>query len=267
MDQSMDQGQLLAGAQQAALEGGKVLLQYWGKLKDIREKGHAGDLVTEADRASEEVILAYLKHHFPIPILAEESGMHQLKEADYLWVVDPLDGTTNYAHQFPFVAVSIGLLHKGESIVGVVYNPVMNELFAAMKGKGATLNGQSIQVSKTTSIQRSLLVTGFAYDRRETSDNNYPEFCQMTSLSQGVRRLGSASIDLAYVAAGRFDGYWERGLREWDMAAGVLLVEEAGGRVSGYANQAFDLHSGRVLASNGFLHQELSNELQKVARK
>lgn len=252
-------------ATEAALAGGAVLQSYWGKLDEITEKGRPGDLVTEADKASEEVILSVLRRHFPDhSILAEESGWSGTATDEYLWAIDPLDGTTNFAHQYPFYAVSIGLLIQGIPQVGVVYAPFHQELFRAAKTLGATYNRHPMQVSQIDALNKSLLVTGFAYDRRETVDNNYAEFCHLTHLTQGVRRGGSASVDLAYVACGRLDGYWERGLSPWDMAAGVVLVEEAGGIVTAYDGSPFDIQSGRILATNGRIHTALSQTLGQI---
>ncbi len=255
-------------ATQAAEAGGEVLQSFWGKLENVQEKT-PGNLVTEADTASERMVLDILKTAFPEHrILAEESGASGEITSSYVWAVDPLDGTTNYAHHFPVFSVSIGLLFEGQPIVGVVYNPITGELFTAGLGLGAflTQNGQSqsIRVSKTKQVADSLLATGFAYDRREVKDNNYAEFCHFTQVSQGVRRLGSAALDLAYVAAGRFDGYWERGLSPWDMAAGIVLVLEAGGQVSGYDQSAMNIASGRVLATNGLLHEAMSETLSRI---
>lgn len=247
-----------------ARNAGDVLRQYWGTLKreSIKEKQYFWDLVTVADTASEKVILDMLKQKFPKhQTLSEEAGLAELEEAEYLWVIDPLDGTTNFTHQYPMVSVSIGLLHKGYPVVGVVYNPIYNELYRASRGNGAYLNDQQIKVSSIDSLNRSLLGTGFAYDRKETPDNNYSEFCHMTNQSQGVRRSGSAALDLAYVAAGRLDGFWERGLKPWDMAAGIVLVEEAQGKVSSYEDGPIDLYSGRILATNEKIHASLSKEL------
>ncbi|OLP16582.1 inositol monophosphatase [Leptolyngbya sp. 'hensonii'] len=252
-------------ATEAALSGGTVLQNYWGKLENVQEKGRPGDLVTEADKASEVAVLEVLRRHFPHHgILAEESGRSGEQTDAYLWAIDPLDGTTNYAHQYPCFAVSIGLLIEGIPQVGVVFDPFRQELFRAARGLGATRNRSAIRVSQAQTLSQSLLVTGFAYDRRETSDNNYAEFCHLTHRTQGVRRSGSASMDLAYVACGRLDGYWERGLSIWDIAAGVVLVEEAGGRVSAYDSSPVVLASGRVLATNGRIHTELSSELLQV---
>lgn len=257
-------------ATEAALAGGAVLQSYWGKLENVQEKGRPGDLLTEADKASEEQVLAVIRRHFPDhAILAEESGKLESgrsgqQSAEFLWAIDPLDGTTNYAHQYPFFAVSVGLLIQGMPQVGVIFDPFHQDLFRAAKGLGATRNRQPIHVSQTDHLSQSLLVTGFAYDRRETVDNNYAEFCHLTHLTQGVRRGGAASIDLAYVACGRLDGFWERGLSPWDMAAGVILVEEAGGKVTAYDGSPFNIESGRILATNNRIHDALSQELLKV---
>jgi myo-inositol-1(or 4)-monophosphatase len=255
-------------ATEAALAAGVVLQDYLGKLEDaITEKGRPGDLVTAADKASEQVILEVLRRHFPQhSILAEESGKLGNQDNEFLWAIDPLDGTTNYAHQYPCFAVSIGLLIHGVPKVGVIYDPFRDELFRAAAGLGATRNRRPIQVSQTAELGKSLLVSGFAYDRRETPDNNYAEFCHLTHLTQGVRRDGAAALDLAYVACGRVDGYWERGIAPWDVAAGIILVQEAGGNVTAYDGTPMKIESGRILATNGHLHDSLSQELIKVPR-
>ncbi|MEL7511909.1 MAG: inositol monophosphatase family protein [Cyanobacteria bacterium J06554_3] len=256
-------------ATEAASAGGAVLQHYWGNLSNIQQKGRPGDLVTEADKAAEKEVLAVLNRHLPDhAILAEESGMSLKTEGTetdgLLWAVDPLDGTTNYTHQYPFCGCSVGLLIDGKPAVGAIFDPVHNHLFRAAKGLGATCNREPISVSSTDALADSLLVTGFAYDRRETIDNNYAEFCHLTHLTRGVRRGGAASIDLAYVACGRLDGYWERGLSPWDLAAGVILVEEAGGNVSAYDESPFDIRSGRLLATNHKIHSELSSALANI---
>ena len=252
-------------ATEAAMAGGAVLQKYWGNLSSIQEKGRSGDLVTEADRASEVAVLDVIKRHLPDhAILAEESGQLGQMDNPLLWAIDPLDGTTNYAHQYPLCAVSIGLLVSGVPVVGVVYNPILGDLYRAAKGLGTTHNRQPVKVSTTAKLSDSLLVTGFAYDRRETIDNNYAEFCHLTHLTQGVRRGGSASVDLAHVACGCLDGYWERGLSPWDLAAGVVLVEEAGGQISSYTGGPFDIYSGRLVATNGALHPSLIQALGLV---
>ncbi|NJL48273.1 MAG: inositol monophosphatase [Leptolyngbyaceae cyanobacterium SM2_5_2] len=253
-------------ATEAALSAGAVLQHYWGNLTEISEKGRPGDLVTEADQAAEAAVMAVLQRHLPPEhgFLAEESGAQGNLAGPFLWAIDPLDGTTNYTHQYPFCSVSIGLLVAGEPVLGVVYDPIHRDLFRAAQGLGATLNRRPIHVSGTQHLADSLLVTGFAYDRRETPDNNYAEFCQFTHLTQGVRRGGSAAIDLAYVACGRLDGYWERGLSPWDIAAGIVLVREAGGRVTAYNNSSLAIKAGRLLATNGKIHDAMVDVLQQV---
>jgi myo-inositol-1(or 4)-monophosphatase len=253
-------------ATEAALAAGEVLQACWGRLESISDKGRPGDLVTEADRQAEAAILQVLRDRVPDhAILAEESGQYGDGDGEYLWAIDPLDGTTNYAHQYPLSAASIGLLINGKPSVGAIFDPFHQELFRGAVGIGATCNHRPIHVSKTDKLVNSLLVTGFAYDRRETPDNNYKEFCYLTHLTQGVRRGGAAAVDLAYVACGRLDGYWERGLSPWDLAAGVAILEAAGGKVTAYDLSPFDIRSGRILATNGLLHDELSRELLHIA--
>lgn len=253
-------------ATEAVMSAGVILQDCWGKLETIEEKGRAGDLVTEADTKAEEAILAVLERHVSDhQILAEESGQLGNGENDYLWAIDPLDGTTNYAHGYPIAAVSVGLLVEGVPQVGAVYNPFRNELFRAARGLGATLNRRPIKVSQTEQLKKSLLVTGFAYDRTETTDNNYAEFCYLTHLTQGVRRSGAAALDLVDVACGRLDGYWERGIKPWDIAAGIVILEEAGGKITAYDESAIDISSGRILATNGKIHHSLSQALQETA--
>ncbi|WYL96047.1 MAG: inositol monophosphatase family protein [Gloeotrichia echinulata IR180] len=253
-------------ATEAALAAGTVLQGYLGKLEDaITEKGRPGDLVTAADKASEAVVLEILRRHFPDhSILAEESGKLGNQDNEFLWAIDPLDGTTNFAHQYPCFAVSIGLLINGVPQVGVIYDPFRDELFRGAAGLGATRNRRPIKVSETSELGKSLLTTGFAYDRRETSDNNYAEFAHLTHLTQGVRRGGSAALDLAYVACGRVDGYWERGIAPWDIVAGVILLQEAGGKVTAYDASPLKIDTGRILATNAHLHDNLSRELLQV---
>lgn len=252
-------------ATKAAFAAGKIHREYWGNLSQIREKDTAWNLVTEADRYSEEVIKKMLKEHFPnYSILAEESGYETAKEKEMLWAVDPLDGTTNYTHQFPMVGISIGLLYQNKPVVGVIYNPIHNELFQAIKGRGAQCNGKIIKVSKTSQLSKSLLATGFAYDRVAVRENNYLEFCYFTNNTHGVRRLGAASLDLAYVAAGRLDGFWERGLKLWDVAAGSLMITEAGGHVSAYDGGDVSWEAEEILVSNGVIHEQMSHDLVRI---
>lgn len=247
-------------ATEAVLAAGVVLEDLWGNLTDIQEKGQSGNLVTEADQTAEALILDILTRHCPDhAILAEESGTHG--QSDYLWAIDPLDGTTNYAHGYPLACVSVGLMVKGVPVVGAIYNPFRRELFRAAQGLGATLNRRPIRVSATPTLEKSLLVTGFAYDRCTTPDNNYAEFCYLTHLTQGVRRSGSAALDLTEVACGRLDGYWERGIKPWDIVAGLVILAEAGGKATAYNETPLDLISGRILATNGAIHHQLSQAL------
>lgn len=259
MNNTVTTEKLLEVALLAAQQAGEVLQRYWGKQLNIQEKGRVGDLVTEVDRQSEQEVLKVIERYFPDHgILAEESGVIGNQRSEYIWIIDPLDGTTNYAHGYPQASVSIGLTVSGTPTVGVVYNPMRQELWKAGLGLGATLNDSPIKVSTTDNLRDSLLVTGFAYDRTETEDNNYAEFCYLTHLTQGVRRGGSASLDLCDVATGRLDGYWERGLKPWDLLAGVVILQEAGGKISAYDGSDFDLNSGRILATNGYIHSALS---------
>lgn len=215
------------------------------------------DLVTEYDRRSEAYIVSALHETFPDHALRAEEGSRANTGAEYEWLIDPLDGTTNFAHGLPIFAVSIALLHKGEPILGIVLDPSRDECFWATKGEGAFLNGKKIQASSTQPLSRSLLVTGFPYDIRTNPQNNIAQFTQFAVRAQAVRRLGSAALDLAYVACGRFEGYWEFRLNPWDMAAGVLLVREAGGLVTDHSRQPVAMPTAGLLASNGLIHDEM----------
>ncbi|AFY73378.1 inositol monophosphatase/fructose-1,6-bisphosphatase family protein [Synechococcus sp. PCC 7502] len=253
-------------ATEAVCSAGAILKSYWGKIKESdRNEKRPGDLVTIADKEAEAQVLAVIKRHFPDhSILAEESGAGGKTESKFLWAIDPLDGTTNFSHSYPFSAVSVGLLIDGIPSVGAIYDPFHDELFCGAIGLGATCDRKPIQVSTENELKHSLLVTGFAYDRTQTPDNNYAEFCHFTHITHGVRRGGAASVDLAYVACGRVDGYWERGLSIWDIAAGVVIVREAGGTVTAYDGGELDLKSGRILATNTHIHSEMITELAKV---
>ena len=248
---------LAAVARLAAEAGGNQLRQHFGRLQQVREKGRSGDLVTEADHAAEAAVLALLEAKTPeIGVLAEESGRRS-KPGDLEWCVDPLDGTTNYAHSYPLFGTSVGLCWRGEPLLGALAAPGLEQLYWAAPGLGSWCNGSRLAVSSCPSLEQALLVTGFAYDRRSRLDNNYAEFAWFTHRSQGVRRGGSVAMDLAFVAAGKLDGIWERGLSPWDLAAGVVLVEQAGGVVSAYDGSAFAIDSGRILASGATLQPAL----------
>lgn len=244
---------LAAVARLAAEAGGNQLRQHFGRLQQVREKGRSGDLVTEADHAAEAAVLALLEAKTPeIGVLAEESGSRP-RPGDLEWCVDPLDGTTNYAHSYPLFGTSVGLCWRGVPLLGALAAPGLDQLYWAAPGLGSWCNGSRLAVSNCPSLEQALLVTGFAYDRRSRLDNNYAEFAWFSHRTQGVRRGGSVALDLAFVAAGKLDGIWERGLSPWDLAAGVVLVEQAGGVVSAYDGSDFALDSGRVLACGATL--------------
>lgn len=247
---------MLEKAQKVALGAGEILLEKARAGFNIEHKGSI-DLVTDADRAAEEYVVRELKKFFPKhSILAEEGGLTARSE-EYVWVIDPLDGTTNFAHRFPHYAVSIALAKKGEIVLGVVYNPVLTECFSAQLGSGAFLNSKQIKVSKEKLVLNSLLATGFPYDVATTDQDNMLSFERAMKASQGVRSVGAAALDLCQVACGRLEGFWERDLQPWDIAAGSLIVSEAGGKVSACEGRVFDPFGSEVLASNGLIHAEL----------
>ncbi len=253
---------MLNFAIETAREAGQILLERFGRKINISLKGDI-NLVTEADLASEKHIIEKIRSHYPKhSILAEESGEAIVEDGSvWKWVIDPLDGTTNYAHGYPCFCVTLALEHCGEIVVGVTFDPTRDELFAAEKGGGATLNNKPIRVSETEELKDALLVTGFPYDARER-ENFARHFTGFTHKSRGIRRDGSAAIDMAYVACGRFDGFWEEGLHAWDVAAGVLLIEESGGRVSYYDDSKFSIYKPPICASNGKIHGEMLEVLK-----
>lgn len=246
----------------AARSAGSVLLRKFGGELNVRHKGIV-DLVTDADRAAEQEIVTILRRAYPEhDILAEEQDYGR-RESACRWIVDPLDGTTNYAHGFPWFAVSIALEVGNELACGVVYQPWSDELFTAVSGHGAFLNEQPLKVSRVGQLDLALLATGFPYDRKSSDINNYDHFVHFQQAAQACRRPGVASLDLACVAAGRFDGYWEMKLKPWDVAAGLLLVIEAGGMVTDFDGTQVDVYGSRILASNGQVHGEMMALLQQ----
>lgn len=251
-------------AVEVAVRAGKLLVRRLGGERKIGYKGSV-NLVTEMDLLSEKMIVREISRRFPgHAFLAEEGASRE--GADYRWVIDPLDGTTNYAHRFPVFCVSIALEKEGQVVLGVVYDPTRDELFTARKGKGARLNRRRIRVSPAARLARCLLATGFPYDVRESPVNNFDHFINFSFRAHAVRRAGSAALDLCYVAAGRFDGSWEMKLGPWDLAAGMLIVQEAGGRVSDFSGAPIaGLDGSRVLASNGRIHREMI-EVLKMGR-
>jgi myo-inositol-1(or 4)-monophosphatase len=245
-----------------AREAGALLMDYFRRRVAVEYKGEA-DLVTAADRASETLIRDRLRALWPShDILGEEEGLVDTG-SDYRWYVDPLDGTTNFAHGFPVFCVSMGLEHKGKLIAGVVYDPTRDEMFTAEAGLGAFLNQQRIHVSAIAKLNESLLATGFPSHKRHKNPNIF-FYHQITLRTHGVRRAGSAALDLCSVAAGRFEGFWEFNLNPWDTAAGVLLVEEAGGRVTDFKGMPFQLNSRETVASNGLVHEAMLNEFEQI---
>ncbi|MCY7374506.1 MAG: inositol monophosphatase [Pyrinomonadaceae bacterium] len=248
---------MLNFAIETAREAGQILLEKFGRKINISKKGDI-DLVTEADLASEKAIIERIRSHYPKhAILAEESGASSIEgDTTWKWIIDPLDGTTNYAHGYPCFCVTLALEHDGEIVVGVTFDPTRNEIFAAEKGSGATLNNKPIRVSETEKLSESLIITGFPYDFKQR-ENFAKHLTDFLLKSRGVRRDGSAAIDMAYVACGRFDGFWEEGLHAWDVAAGVLLIEEAGGRVSYYDDSKFSIYEPPICADNGLIHAEM----------
>lgn len=240
----------------AATKAGLILKKNLSKKRKIAYKG-AVNLVTEMDLLAEDIITSLIKKHFPNHNILAEEKVNSQGDSPYRWIIDPLDGTTNYAHGFPIFCVSIALEKDKEIILGVVYDPMREELFLAEKGKGAKLNGKKIHVSAVSKLSQSLLATGFPYDLRESSENNFDHFRNFALRVHAVRRAGSAALDLCYVAAGRFDGFWEMKLGPWDFAAGSLIVKEAGGKVTDFAGHPLKINSGHVLASNGKIHQEM----------
>ncbi|MDE3168976.1 MAG: inositol monophosphatase [Acidobacteriota bacterium] len=256
----------LQAAIEIAREAGAILRKGYERPKEIAYKGEV-DLITDSDRLSEQLVVSRLREYFPDHgIVAEEGSRQDAADAKYCWHVDPLDGTTNFAHGYPCFCVSLGLLEDGEPIVGVVLNPVYNELFAAARGEGAYLNDRRIHVSSVESLSQSLVATGFPTHHRKKSANiNY--YWEFTLRSHGVRRDGAAALDLCAVACGRFDGFWEFGLKTWDTAAGTILVREAGGVITDIDGHPFRPGARVVIASNGKIHDEMRQVIERVSEQ
>jgi myo-inositol-1(or 4)-monophosphatase len=252
-------------AMDAALTSGKLLKERLGKIRNMAFKHNTStNIVTDVDRASENNIIKKIRSSFgDHEILAEESGRNKL-DSEYRWIIDPLDGTTNFVHSFPFFCVSIALVRKKEIILGVVYDPMRDELFLAESGHPAYLNGRRIKVSPINKLAKSLLATGFAYDINKTCiKDNINNFTRLLKSSQAVRRAGSAALDLCYVACGRFDGYWEMYLKPWDTAAASFIVRRAGGKVTQFNGTKYDVYDNNVVASNGLIHRDMVKILRQ----
>ena len=255
----------LDAAWQAADAAGEIIRANWHKPKTIDYKGVI-DLVTNTDRQCERTIVEILTRQFPDhSVLAEEETLLERHENSYRWIVDPLDGTTNFAHGYPHFCVSIALEQNGEVILGLVYDPVRRECFRAIKDHGATLNGRNICCSAVDDLDKALLATGFPYDRRDLADYYLSYFKAFLVRCQGIRRNGSAALDLCYVACGRIDGYWELKLKPWDVAAGSLIVSEARGKLSDFRGRPFDIRGGETLAANALIHPQMARIAAAVA--
>ena len=261
---STDLHRLLNLSREAATAGGEELMRHYGQIASIKSKGRLGDLVTNADTSAESVILDILiNKDRDIGILAEERGAIG-DQNGLCWCIDPLDGTTNFAHGYPLFATSIGLTYRKQPILGSIEIPFLKESYWAAPNIGAYCNDVKINVSDCDLLENSLLVTGFAYDRQTRIDNNYAEYCWFTHRTRGVRRGGAAAVDLAFVASGRLDGYWERGLAPWDLAAGVALVEHSGGKVTDYRAENFDISTGRIVAAGLGIHPLIVDGLANI---
>jgi myo-inositol-1(or 4)-monophosphatase len=255
----------LEAAVEIAQEAGKILREELQRPPEIAYKGDF-DLVTQADRRSEAVIVSRLQKYFPQHAVAAEEGTGKDTGSEFRWHVDPLDGTTNFAHGYPCFCVSMALAQKTELLAGVIYNPLYEELFTAARGEGALFNGNKIHCSKIAALKNSLLCTGFPNHKRDAHPNIH-YYWDFTLRSHGVRRDGSAALDLASVACGRFDAFWEFGLNPWDTAAGVLLVQEAGGRISDLEGKPYRLGDRSILATNGLIHQEMTQVAEEIAKR
>jgi len=262
----MRDDELLQHAIKAAQEAGLLLMERLGHEHKVEHKGVV-DLVTEADKASERFLVERLHAVLPEATILAEEGSGTDRAKGLRWIVDPLDGTTNYAHGYPVFSVSIALEQDGAIHLGVVLDPARTECFTAIRGRGALLNGQPIHVSSTEDLGAALLATGFPYDVRTTARDNLTQFRRFLKTAQGIRRGGSAALDLCYVAAGRFDGFWEESLSPWDMAAGVLIVQESKGRVTGYLGGAPDIESGHIIATNGRIHEAMQAILVEIEKE
>ncbi len=254
----------LAAASDAARQAGWLLRENVDGRGEIMFKG-AVDLVTRFDRESQEMIFRRLSSEFPDHGFLAEEDLSREGAAPFRWIYDPLDGTTNFAHTFPVFCVSIALEERGAVVLGVVHDPMREETFTAVRGRGAFLNGKPIRVSAIPELGRALLATGFPYDVRTSPVNNVAEFSRFVIEAQAIRRCGSAALDLCYVACGRFDGFWELKLKPWDVAAGAIIVEEAGGRVTDFDGRPFDPWNRKALASNGLIHEEMRRVLRSCS--
>lgn len=257
----MEMEPYLGAAREAALQAGQFLKTHSGSPPEIHFKGEV-DLVTDFDKRAQRIIFESLSTRFPEHDFLAEENLCQNRGSAFRWIIDPIDGTTNFAHNYPVFCVSIALALEDDVMLGVIYDPMREEVFAAVKGDGAYLNDEEIRVSSIKDLDKSLLATGFPYDLRGSRVNNIDHFVNFVTRAQGIRRGGSAALDLCYVACGRFDGFWELKLQPWDVAAGGVIVLEAGGQISGFKNRNFDIFGMEILATNGLIHQQMMTVLQ-----
>lgn len=247
----------------ATREAGRIILQYFNGAFKVAHKDGINNLVTEVDKLSEDRIIDVISSAYPSHTIISEEVGELKKQSEYQWIIDPIDGTVNFAHGIPLCCVSIGLMHKNNLVLGAVYNPMMNELFVAERGKGATLNGEPIRVSSKSDFSKACLVTGFPYKWPEAEEHPIKVFERFVMQGLPIRRLGSAALDLCWVACGRFDGFWEYYLNEWDVAAGYLIVQEAGGRITDFDGLDYNVFEKQTLATNGLIHDEMLKLIRK----
>lgn len=262
----MDNSDLARFAEDVARGAGEILRRNYGRKQSIHYKGEI-NLVTDVDRRSEAYIMGRIRSAFPDHGILSEESSEVLSSSAYRWVVDPLDGTTNYAHNYPCFCVSIAVEREGELLAGAVFDPLLSEMFTATPGGGAFRNGERIGVSPTEELRKSLLATGFSYDVKTSRDNNLDYFREFVFTGQAIRRDGSAALDMCYLACGRFDGFWEMKLRPWDTAAGLLILAEAGGTATRLDGSPYDIHQPDLLASNGRIHGQMLAVVGRVLRK
>jgi myo-inositol-1(or 4)-monophosphatase len=267
VETNRDRGEFLQAAWQAAQASGEIIRANWQRSKTIDYKG-AIDLVTSVDRESERIIVELLRRDFPgHAVLAEEETNVEGAESEYRWIIDPLDGTTNFAHGYPQFCISIALEQNGRVVMGLVYDPLRSECFRATREQRATLNGNPIRVSSVNELDKSLLATGFPYDHREHADLYLSYFKAFMTRSQGIRRGGSAALDLCYVACGRLEGFWELKLKPWDTAAASLIVSQAGGKISDFSGRPFSIWGNETLAANGLIHGEMVQITRAISQR
>jgi myo-inositol-1(or 4)-monophosphatase len=262
----MMQREWLEFAEDVARGAGEILRRNHGKQQSIHYKGEI-NLVTEVDRQSEVYIMERIRSVYPEHGILSEESMEQMSSSPYRWIIDPLDGTTNYAHNYPCFCVSVALERDGELLAGAVFDPLLSESFTASAAGGAFRNGERIAVSPVGDLRRSLLCTGFAYDVRESTDNNLAFFKEFVFAGQAIRRDGSAALDLCYLACGRFDGFWELNLSPWDTAAGLLILREAGGVATRLDGSPYDIHQPEILASNGRIHEQMMAVIRRARER